>query len=71
MEISSDKTEVMVFPPQNTLTPKLTLKIQDKIIKQVPHKKVLSKTVDENLDFNLHIQDRTRASAQTYVFPSH
>ena len=58
MGISTDKTEVVVVPPPNTPTPKLTLKIKDKVIKQVPHKKVLRVIVDENLDFNLHIQER-------------
>ena len=28
------------------------------MIKLVPHKKVLGITVDENLDFNIHIQMR-------------
>ena len=58
MGISTDKTEVVVVPPPNTPTPKLTLKIKDKVIKQVSHKKVLGIIVDENLDFNLHIQER-------------
>ena len=58
MGISTDKTEVVVFPPPNTPTPKLTLKIKNKVIKQVPRKKVLGIIVDENLDFNLHIQER-------------
>ena len=58
MDISTDKTEVVVIPPPNTPTPNVTLKIKDKIRKQVPHKKVLGITVDENLDFNMHIQER-------------
>ena len=59
MEISTDKTELVVIqPPPNTPTPNVTLKIKDKIIKQVPHNKVLGITVDKNLDFNMHIQER-------------
>ena len=58
MDISTDKTELVVIPPPNTPTPNVTLKIKDKIIKQVPHKKVLGITIDENLDFNMHIQER-------------
>ena len=58
MEISPEKTEVMVFPPPNTPTPKVKMNINDKEIKQVQHKKVLGIIVDENLDFNLHIQER-------------
>ena len=58
MEISPYKTEVMVFPPPNTPTPKVKMNINDKDIKQLQHKKVLGILVDENLDFNLHIQGR-------------
>ena len=58
MDVSTDKTELVVIPPPNSPTPNVTLKIKDKIIKQVPHKKVLGITVDENLDFNMHIQER-------------
>ena len=60
MEISTDKTELVVIPPSNTPTPNVTLKIKDKKIKQVPHKKVLGITVDQNLDFNMHIYPREK-----------
>ena len=51
-------TEVMLFPPPNTPTPKMKMNINDKIVKQVQHKKVVGIIDDENLDFNLHIQER-------------
>ena len=38
--------------------PVLNLKIKDKTIEQVPHKKVLGITIDEKLDFSMHIQER-------------
>ena len=56
IELSLEYTEVMVFPSPNTLTPKLKMNTNNRIVKQVQHKTVLSIIVDDNLDFIQHIQ---------------
>ena len=48
----------MLVPPPNVVKPTVNFKIRYKTIEQVPQKKVLGITIDENLDFNTHIQER-------------
>ena len=71
MEISLEKTEVMVFPPPNIPTHKVKMNINDTIIKQVQHKKVLGIIVDESLDFNLHIQERKNKDFKALTYIKH
>ena len=58
MQIAPEKTQAMVISPPNVNKPTLNLKIKDKNIEQVDHKKVLGIILDEKLDFSLHIQER-------------
>ena len=57
LQIETEKTQAVLVPPPN-VKPTVNFKIRDKTIEQMPQKKDLGITIDENLDFNTHIQER-------------
>ena len=57
-KLRQKKTQAVLVPPPNVVKPTVNFKIRDKTIEQVPQKKVLDITIDQNLDFSTHIQER-------------